>query len=76
MPKQSNDQNWFRKVRGSYLPSSPIGALTYIPYIVYLVGVLVFVLYNKYSFWAAVFTIIPNWVAAVVILNWIADKKS
>ena len=67
---------WFIKVRWSYLPSSWPGVLTYIPYLVYMIGVLVFVLNNKDTFWAAIFTVIPNWIVASLVLQWIASHKS
>ena len=67
---------WFTKTRGSYLPSTWQGALTYIPYLAYLIGVLVFVLNNHDSFWTAFFTVVPNWIVASLMLEWIASRKS
>ena len=67
---------WFRKIRGSYLPSSQAGWLTYLPYVAYLIGVFVFVLQAHYNFWLAIFVIVPNWVAASAVLTWIAARKS
>lgn len=67
---------WFIRVRGSYLPNNWKGWLTYIPYLAYLVGVLVFVLRRHDSLWLAVFTLIPNWIAALVIMTWLAKAKS
>jgi hypothetical protein len=91
--KRSSGKNkpWFIKVRGSYLPCSWQGWLTYVPY-VYLIG---------YGFWHvigqdvwtchafgncvlrqqtiianAVLTLIPYVVALVVVMTWIAKKKS
>jgi uncharacterized membrane protein (GlpM family) len=67
---------WFYKTRGSYLPKTLPGWLTYIPYLAYLIGVLVFVLQRRDNFWLGVFTVVPNYVAAVIILTWIAKHKS
>lgn len=74
--RSSRSKPWFIKTRGSYLPKNLQGALTYIPYLAYLVGVLVFVLRRKDSFWLAVFTLIPNYLAASIVLTWIAKQKS
>ncbi|HUD10478.1 MAG TPA: hypothetical protein VMR28_02275 [Candidatus Saccharimonadales bacterium] len=76
MKKSAKHPIWFRKVRGSYLPANRQGWLTYIPYLAYLIGVLVFVLHGNYSFWLAVFIAVPNWVAASAILSWIAARRS
>ncbi|MDB5163586.1 MAG: hypothetical protein JWS12_203 [Candidatus Saccharibacteria bacterium] len=72
----SGKHKWFMKVRGSYLPSSAVGWLTYIPYTAYLVGVLVFVLNQSYSFWHGLFIVLPNWIAAVAVMNYLAARKS
>jgi hypothetical protein len=72
----SKSKTWFKKTRGSYLPNSWIGWLVYIPYLAYLIGVLVFVIKIKDSFWAAIFTLIPNWIAAAIIMTWLGRRKS
>ncbi len=69
-------QKWFIKVRGSYLPNNSQGWLTYIPYLAYLIAPLVFVLNNNYSVWLSIFIIVPNWIAAAAIMNWVASKTS
>lgn len=69
-------KKWFKKVRGSYLPISWQGWLCYIPYSIYLLSVLIFVLRRRDSFWLALFTLIPNWTAAVITMSWIARRKS
>ena len=67
---------WFKKVRGSYIPNSWEGALTYIPYVAYLLASYLYaMLYFGYSA-TSLFIIVPNWVAAVAIMNYIASKKS
>ncbi len=67
---------WFTKVRGSYLPSSAAGWLTYIPYTAYIFGVLTYVMHANYSFWNGFFIVLPNWIAAAVVMQWIASTKS
>lgn len=67
---------WFVSLRGSYLPVSWQGWLTYIPFTAYLV-------YSWFVAFAytgndlkAVLWIVPNWVAAAVIMTWIARATS
>jgi hypothetical protein len=72
----SKPKKWFSKTRGSYLPRNWEGWVLYIPYLAYLIGALIFVIKMKDSFWAGVFTIVPNWLAAVIIMTWIARRKS
>jgi hypothetical protein len=70
------NKQWFVKVRGSYLPNNWAGGLTYIPYLAYIIGVLVYVVGKGYDVWTSMFVLLPNWVAAVAIMNWIAARKS
>jgi hypothetical protein len=67
---------WFVATRGSYLPVSWQGWLTYLPFIAYL-GYAWFVAFaytgNDLK---AVLWIVPNWVATAVIMTWIAKQKS
>jgi hypothetical protein len=67
---------WFVAVRGSYLPVSWQGWLTYFPFVAYL-------LFSWHvAFWytgttpKAVLWIVPNWVAAAVVLTWVAKRTS
>lgn len=69
-------KSWFIHIRGSYLPRSWEGWLTYLPFFAYLIIVLVYVLRQHHGFWAALLTALPNWVAATVIMTWIASQKS
>lgn len=67
---------WFVRVRGSYLPCSWQGWLTYIPYAAYLVyAVIVAFAYTGNNF-KAVLWIVPNFVAAAIVMTWIAKLKS
>lgn len=75
VPRPKNGA-WFVAVRGSFLPCSWQGWLTYAPFTLYLL----------YSLWVAfeytgnnlkaVLWVVPNWVAATVVMTWIAQQKS
>jgi len=67
---------WFYKVRGSYLPATKEGWLTYIPFITYLIWPLVYVTNHSLGISQAVFIVVPQWVAAAVVMTWIAARKS
>ena len=90
MPKHSENA-WFVKLRGSYIPCSLRGWLTYIPFILFLVVVLV-VSYGSmhlnevdimdggtlwyYVFIVTLVRVAPAFVLGGVIMTWIARKKS
>lgn len=82
MPKQrpkrpkAKPGAWFIPVRGSYLPASTAGWLTYIPFVAYLVFTLAVGVNDTSSYAVAVLYIVPNWVAATVIMTFIAARKS
>lgn len=67
---------WFVPVRGSYLPNNQLGWLTYLPFVAYLVFVSVFAWQNAGTKTQAVLFILPNWVAATVVMTWIAKHTS
>lgn len=67
---------WFVPLRGSYLPASPAGWLSYIPFIGYLVFAAVIGWNDSASHVKAVLFIVPNWVAAGVVMTWLAKAKS
>ena len=69
-------RQWFVRTRGSYLPSSPTGWLSYVPYITYLIGVTALAFHERYGFVTTVLILVPNWVAAAVIMNWLAANHS
>lgn len=74
MAKKNN--KWFKKVRGSYIPINWQGALTYIPYILYLLTSYLYAMtYYGYSA-TSFFIIVPNWVAAIAVMTWVASRKS
>ena len=75
VPKHNKDA-WFIAVRGSYLPCSWQGWLTYLPLAAYLLYSWVVAFAYTGNNLKAVLWIIPNWVAAAVILTWLAKQKS
>ena len=74
--KKVNKKYWFIKVRGSYLPNNLYGWLSYIPYLAYLIFSLVIGLKDTHSLSLAILYIAPNWIAAVVVMTFIASHKS
>jgi hypothetical protein len=67
---------WFIPLRGSYLPWSIQGWLTYIPFTAYLIYSLVVAFDYTGNNLKAVLWIVPNWVAAAVIMTWVAKRTS
>ena len=76
MATKKKKQAWFKKVRGSYLPCSWQGWLTYVPFVTFLLTVLVAALRTQHSVSDAFYAIFPQWVAAVVVMTWVAARKS
>jgi hypothetical protein len=67
---------WFIKVRGSYLPCSVPGALTYIPMIAFLVTVVMAATRNTHSVSDTLYSMFPYFVCTGVVMHWIASRKS
>jgi hypothetical protein len=76
MPKKTNKNKWFIPVRGSYLPNSWLGWLTYLPFTAYLIFALVFGWRDTRSAQQAILFIAPNWFAAAAVMTWIAKRTS
>lgn len=78
MKKQSRSKKgaWFVKIRGSYLPRSWQGWLSYVPYVYFLVITFLAVDRQSHSVSDTFVGIIPYWVSAAVVMTWIAAKKS
>lgn len=76
MATRQQQRQWFIKVRGSYLPNNASGWLTYIPYTGFLILTIMYVMTNGYDWTAAMLVLFPNWVAALVVMNWIAERHS
>jgi hypothetical protein len=67
---------WFTHVRGSYLPASWQGWLTYVPYVAYLIFTITIGWRDIHSRAVAVLYVVPNWIAATGLMTWIAYHKS
>ena len=67
---------WFIPLRGSYLPFSWQGWLTYVPFVAYLVYTVIVAFDYTGNNFKAVLWIVPNFVAAAVIMTWLAKQKS
>ena len=67
---------WFVKVRGSYLPVSWQGWLTYVPFTGFLVTVVIAAARSEHSVSDAFYMVFPQWVAAAVVMTWLAARKS
>jgi len=67
---------WFVPVRWSYLPCSWQGWLTYVPYIGFLVLTFIVIDGNSHSVSDTLIGIVPVWVAAVAVMQWLASHKT
>lgn len=75
MAKRKN-KKWFIAVRGSYLPNSWQGWLLYVPFTAYLIWAMVVGLRDTATYSIAVLFIVPNWIAATVVMTWIARRTA
>lgn len=76
MARKTKKHPWFIPVRGSYLPHSWQGWLLYVPFSAYLIFALVEGWQNTDNWTKALLFIIPNWLAATVVMTWIAQRTS
>jgi hypothetical protein len=76
MAKKPKSKKMFIPVRGSYLPNNWAGALTYIPFLAYLIFALVYGWQQTDTTAQAILFIVPNWVAATVVMTWVARHTS
>ena len=67
---------WFIAVRGSYLANTWQGALTYIPFVAYLVFSYLAVANHPGSYAYKVFEVFGLWVAGAVVMTWLAKRLS
>lgn len=74
--KKHQSKIWFRKVRGSYLPASWQGLGIYFIYLGFLITSYVYAYNNEETVLAVVFTLFPQWVAAVAVVHFLAAKKA
>ena len=69
-------KKWFIAVRGSYLPNSREGWLTYIPYTAYLVLVAYIGWHFIDSRIISILFVLAFWIAATILMTDIAKHKS
>ena len=74
--KKKQAKKWFIHVRGSYLPHSWEGWLSYIPFTAFLLTVLIAAIRTQHSVSDMFYMVFPQWVAAAVVMTWIAKQKS
>ncbi len=67
---------WFYKVRGSYLPATWQGWLTYVPFVGFLITVFVAADRTQHSVSDKFYMIFPQWIAAAVVMTWLGARKS
>lgn len=67
---------WFYKVRGSYLPATWQGRLTYVPFVAFLLWSLTYIFNTTDSVATAILLAFPAWVASAIVMTWIAANKS
>ena len=67
---------WFAKFRGSYIPASWQGWLTYVPYVGFLLASMWYVNQSSNHLYEIPIRIVPYWVSAVVVMLWLARRKS
>lgn len=74
--KKYHQGAWFRKVRGSYLPATWQGWLTYIPFVMLLLwsGAVIYFYVNSLALF--VIFLIVVWATITIVMSWIASKKS
>lgn len=73
---KNNNKKWFKKVRGSYLPNSWQGMLTYTVFLLYLLTVLITAFNTQEEFAGYLFFVFPQFVAAAVAITFVASKNS
>ena len=67
---------WFSKVRGSYLPSSPVGLALYSVYASYMVLLAIGWYVDGHRIWYLLVNVIPLMVGAALVTQYIASKHS
>ncbi len=75
LPKLSRGA-WFYKIRGSYLPATWQAWLLYIPFTALLVWSGVYALETRATLTEAALLVFPVWIAAAVVMSWVASKKA
>jgi len=76
LSKKTKKDSWFIAVRGSYLPQSWQGWALYVPFVTFLLTVMQAAMRNQHSASDVFYAVFPQWVAAAVVMTWIAKLKS
>ena len=76
MSRKKKKSVWFTKVRGSYLPNSSEGWLTYIPYVGYLVASFFIDIHYSHSLLFVIYAFVSQGIAAGLVMQWIAVRHS
>ena len=74
--KKSKKNVWFTKVRGSYLPASVNGWLTYIPFAGYLVATAILTWRIDAADSTRIYLIVVQWAFAGLFMTLLAMTKS
>ena len=69
-------QRWFIKIRGSYLPKTWQAWLSFVPFTAFLVTVVILAVQEGTILQSVFLEIIPAWVAAAVVMTWLAELQS
>lgn len=69
-------QAWFKPIRWSYIAINWKGALTYIPFVAYLIAAVFIANDHSSSIAYTCFLIFPQWIAAALVMEWFAAHKS
>lgn len=67
---------WFVPVRGSYIPATWQGWFLYVPYVLYIILVCLIVFRENEPLTTKAIMLIPYLVSGLLIMTWIAKKKS
>jgi membrane-anchored protein YejM (alkaline phosphatase superfamily) len=74
--KRKSKNNWFIPIRGSYLPASGWGWLSYIPFTGYLVSTFLLTYNLNIALAMRVYFVVIQWSFAGLIMTWLAKHKS
>lgn len=74
--KKRNKKPWFKQIRGSYIPVSWQGGVSYVPMVAFMVTVLIFSVQNAESIAGGLYYMFPYFVCTAVVMHWFAKLKS
>lgn len=73
---RKKSKKWFIKVRGSYLPVTWQAWLLYVPFVSFLILVVISAVNDNNQVDDMFYAIFPQWVAAAIVMTWVASQKS